>query len=521
MADIPIPQLTSEMLERSARSIIGYDQWDDWVPDAVYFRDAAQNLPAYVQSLTGVRSLTAIQPYRFDVHSLGRVKFSTSAVSLNTRVITTSVIAMAASALRDRINPSRVKGFQYRQSSARARQEWIGDIFSGGSDSPVPRTTKPHSPLVGVSPIFGAVGEGAFEAFEAVGTWLTSAGGRTVLWRDVKNFYATIKRPRLWAALQDAGIPESTTRFLEAVTIATGPGASGLIPIDDAWNFLASYYLRTADADLDAAGVLWQRCGDEYFLQTDHENAPKASAALTAALKRLGLEANPDKNHQLSVDGGHGLDAVQFEGFRLVVSQSSTSSDLYYEQSLLEWPALLSAALGSNDAPVSHSAVALLLRCVNFARERDALNLYRGGKPSSAKATKYVTSLRTQRVGPALEAQLQTAWSKRDAWRCYWLLGLIGDVTEQPSAAALALARDERIDPVLCSQAVLTLARIGEAPDVLPLIDRLRGSPSPIVKRNLLTALHLADKRWQRNLLQREPADIEPMLLDYLKRQRT
>jgi len=377
-------------------------------------------------------------------------------------------------------------------------------------------------PQMRTPPLFTAGGEGLSEALAGAGVWLANQGTsvRSVVWTDVQGFFPSIKRDVLWKVLGQAGAAKGFTSCCE--TVLQQLGGTGLRPIDDAWTFLAGFYLTPVDDALDKSSFSWQRCGDEYLLLA-HSATSRAEVLelVTRELQRLGLKLNPVKTATLevSVSDAPGTKEMLFDGLRLFL-EIETSSIVYQVTTPASWPGMLRTVIPADASSPRQNAVMLLLRSIHFAREADALDLHRGSEPKSVRAKRYVGTMAALDWLPKqATASLQRAFTDKHWWTCYWLLLLISDLGDRAKVADKAIARiasSATVDATLAAYATLALSKVGDEGEVRSLLSRPKPTGTMIGDRALLVAAFFQEKRWRRQSFDAWKSWGHPQLFHYL-----
>jgi hypothetical protein len=534
MTAIPLPSFYSrDNLPRVLESTLAYDQWDDWIPDPIYFKDVSERADDFVTELAQQSEITLDGTYSLPVYSESTLKFHTAVVPLSARVLLNGLIASQGEVTRRVLNADRLSGFEYLPPLRTKVPGWVGDLFGAvygkAEDPPTPGPRGPfgvYAPYTRTrnAPLFTAAGEGLSEALAGAGVWLATrrTSVRSAVWADVQAFFPSINRNTLWKVLERAGAAPGFSACLEAVSRQMG--GPGLRPIDDAWTFLATFYLTPVDEALDKLDGSWQRCGDEYLLLADDTGSrSKMLALLSNELAKMGLKLNPVKTATIEINASDppAEKALLFDGFRLHLDIESSSAT-WKVTSPSSWPDMLRTILPADASSPRHNAVMLLLRSIHVAREADALNLHRGGQVTDVRAKRYVNTIAGLEWLPKqTTAALRRAVADKHWWTCYWLLLLISDLGDRAAVALDTLAQiasNSTADPTLAAHATLALSKVGNEGDVRTLLAGAKSTGTVIGDRALLAAAFFAEKRWRRNSFDTWKSRADTRLFNYLSR---
>src|SRR5687767_14165235 len=114
MTAIPLPSFYSrDNLPRVLESTLAYDQWDDWIPDPIYFKDVSERADDFVTELAQQSEITLDGTYSLPVYSESTLKFHTAVVPLSARVLLNGLIASQGEVTRRVLNADRLSGFEY------------------------------------------------------------------------------------------------------------------------------------------------------------------------------------------------------------------------------------------------------------------------------------------------------------------------------------------------------------------------------------------------------------------------
>lgn len=224
-----IDRLSDAALTDAARTIVDHDQYDDWVPDPVYFDDLKARLSQPAAAAALVRRLAAA-PFgslQFRLPRTSRSVLRGVSLPAGLRVVATAATLRIAPRVRAGLPRDRVVGFRYNP---------------GGSAR------------------FSAPYEGIVALESALDDKILSNGGRLTI-TDVQASSARMQWSRLSATLFGLGADPEDLAFIGR---CYGSG-EGLPSADDAWAFLLNYYFRPIDNALVARKVDFYRVRDEYI----------------------------------------------------------------------------------------------------------------------------------------------------------------------------------------------------------------------------------------------------------------
>lgn len=544
MTSITLPPPSStENLSESLDFIIEYDQWDDWIPDVVYLADVARDKKGALQELEALRkggklSLDSVRS--LEIFSNDDLKFTTAAIPFYERVIISALIASGAAPVQEKLLADRLNGFEYRPASQRAVYEWTADLFGRAYDedsaAAEAAATRPLAEVTQTSktPLFSALNDGLYQALSATSEWLlnTHVEPRSVAWRDIRGFYRSIPRARLWAILGELGFRADVAKCLEEVAGAcVAAPTHGIPPIDDAWGFLASAYLAPVDQALSRQGRQFQRAADEYFLMaSDTTDRLAGERLLGSELAKLNLTLNVNKRAEIELDmktlGCDEAIPLAVDAFLLTIFTRTTAPCRPERETITvtTWRRMLRDVLSVPTGSASHNRTMTMLRAMHFARQELVLNA--PGLTTdrlSDRARRYRESLAgLGELTSLLSRRLEEAVSARRWWFCHWLLVLLSDFGPQRGAASDAVARlasSPSVDAMVRAQALLTLAKTAEPGVAKPLLERIQPSGSVMADRSHLVALHVAQRRWGGNWLSRFDKPEHTRLLNHLAKE--
>lgn len=263
MTETPLPRMSAgELLpfESLLVALLDHDQYDDWVPDVVYYRDHRQRLESSAAELERLWSADALPPLRPIDFTIPREKSEecpSTVLALPFRAAVYRVTAAMAPRLERNLLRDRVHGFELLT-------EGDGALFS--------------SPAGGVVSVWdGAVARVDWERYLQL--------------VDINAYNASCEPARLLQTLQRCGARADEVLFLRALL---GGQTRGLPSVDDAFAYLYNYYLQPVDATLHGEEISFLRHRDMYFLFNE-ESVPLTRQLIDdIGLGSRTLAENPD-----------------------------------------------------------------------------------------------------------------------------------------------------------------------------------------------------------------------------------
>ena len=252
-------------------SVLAFDQFDDWLPDPVYYEDQRRNEGAgaaeRIDGFWRAKDLPAPLSETLSLPRDGGKRLAALALPLDARVSAQTVIAALAPRVVCAMRWDMVYGFEFKPGEQR--------------------------------PCYSQPGMGLDEAYVNA---LTSAlkesdenpSSRTrdpLFVLDVVNFNGSLRAGRLAGVLQKAGARPEEMDFLWQLI---GAGEVGLPSVDDAFAFVYNFYLQPVDEALFKAGLKFFRYRDEYFLLT-----ARARQLAEQQLRALQLESRLAAEHDV------------------------------------------------------------------------------------------------------------------------------------------------------------------------------------------------------------------------------
>jgi hypothetical protein len=222
--------LTDAAIADVARSVITYDQYDDWLPDPVYYEDIRPRLAQSSLIASMVRKAPSNLGHieSFHLPRFGPSTLRGIALPFGLRIQTNAAAVRIALKTRAALPRDFVKGFRFR------------------ADGPQR---------------FSSPGEGIAWVDGSLTDEVLFGNALLALVTDVEASSEKMRWDRLSSILLGLGADAEDVAIVGRC-YGRGPGLpSG----DDAWSFLLNYYFRPIDKGLIARGVKFYRVRDEYI----------------------------------------------------------------------------------------------------------------------------------------------------------------------------------------------------------------------------------------------------------------
>lgn len=245
----PSPTGQDPKFQTITEAILESDQFDDWLPDPVFFQDRRSELSTATVELSDLwqqREISSDGAVRLELPRSSGDTTPAVALPFNLRCIAQAVIADFAPRIQPKLIRDKVLGFG----------------LASGDDK-----------RLFDEPVSGLWDLGA----QVVNAALVS-GSNQIRIVDVSRFLASARSSTLAGILTSIGVDPRQVRFLQHVMDL---GAAGLPSIDDAFGFVYNYYLKPVDDTLAQQRVNFFRYRDEYFVLSD-EDVERVALALTA-----------------------------------------------------------------------------------------------------------------------------------------------------------------------------------------------------------------------------------------------
>ncbi len=229
---LPTPGRNAPDARRMLDSIVGHDQFDDWIPDPALYADYASRQPtAFLERLDRAARAGALDVVveRVDLPRADGVTTPAARLPLDARVAAGRTIAAMSARIGGALRRDKVYGFEYR----------------------------PKEPA-----LFSPPGEGLGLAFGSAWEAAKQAKNAAIHIVDVVGFQRTATLKRLSATLGGAGAHADEIAFLSSLI----EGANGLPSIDDSFACVYNFYLHPVDSALFQKRRNFFRYRDEYFV---------------------------------------------------------------------------------------------------------------------------------------------------------------------------------------------------------------------------------------------------------------
>jgi hypothetical protein len=487
---------TQIQFDRIASALFTGDQFDDWLPDVVYYQDQLNDMSQVLTRLKSLWQRASIPSPSVETLQLPRASgTSVSALTLplDLRLCAHAVISSFAPRIASKIPRDKVYGFRFLRDGAR--------VFDPPGDE--------------LSRALDTVGRAA--RADAIGTF-------EIL--DVIAFSTSAQPERLVATLQRCGARPDECNFLRALASL---GGGGLPSIDDAFAFAYNFYLQPVDTKLLQGQHNFFRYRDEYFVfdaQTK-QTVESELSALNLKARTVARSLNIDdvidqakdelSRQEYSVD--EPLVKLPLGTFFARVTCTSwedqNCSD-FSEQLFFERPDINDLFQTRIDKPLDAVQVLPQLRDFNSKRCSGVVLAppFTGETPLLSG---YRSSLRRGRewLGKVLATGVHT----NSSWQAGWaatLLSDLGFLTDAETGLLLRLIASSGIHETAKVQARIALARSSNLG-----ADRFWTSAAPTTEYRrrgmLLAARHLARRNvapW--NTLLKKVGGGEPQLVQHL-----
>lgn len=468
---------TRSPVEPVLKSILDFDQFDDWLTDPVYYNDHKQAGSAALNRVEDIWKSGSIKDSKAESLMLPRTSGKSvpaMALSFETRVAAQTVIASIAARINARLPRDKVCGFEYKSNAY---------------------------------PVFSAPGEGLGQAYANAleAAWEESTDYVGIL--DVTAFNASARMAELSRVLEKLGAKRDETEFLTQVIVAR---EQGLPSIDDSFAYLYNYYLQPVDQKLCDSQVNFFRYRDEYFILDKTKQSQVETALrelqLTAILVRtyfpseirdqLQDKAYDEDNSEVSKEIDNVDDGLLIGNYlchdwsRKPKGCNSDAYELRFSFEAIAKPHLALVKLQSANLPHDALRVLPLLRGINRLRQ-SGVRLqppFTGATPEFLEYAKELTQHRNWFV-----AALQTALQTKSDWQVVWAAPLLSDAGYLTPAEVTLLSRivASNLGPVAKTQARLALARSSRDPAASSWAEPSQEASDYQIRASLLAARYL------------------------------
>jgi hypothetical protein len=473
MATVKLPAgapAAQALSARALQGILSHDQYDDWLPDCVYWLDYAQSPQALLQRVSKAfvaGQIEAEDPVLLQLPRKQGKPLPAARLALAERVCAHALLGANANALERMIIRDKVYGFRYRETA---------------------------------TPLFSPPGEGIADVFRAAVFATTISDCSNLQVWDVDAFSTKAEFTRLDQVFLAAGVPG----VARALKVLLGGPATGLPSCDDAFAFAYNCYLQPVDQKLLAQRVNYFRYRDEYFLLRDTDRpklaAAQASIGVTSRLRaefgncsamREADRWQSDENVFVHDDG-----AVVAELIRCRDESGEPVSDCWELEGFAHTDGGVNLSRHLETAGARR-----LVDAIRFVPTWRALNLARRTGvqllPPFAVAANEYRKLTTDvdKLDRGMRTALAVAMQQGDSWQTMWCATLMSDrsvLTSEDRQLLADAANATRLIPAAQWTALIALARHGAGVDAAIWQKPGASQSSDTHRRALLAASYLA-----------------------------
>jgi len=248
-------------LERVLNAIITFDQFDDWIPDPIYYQDyssAVEGLASQLRAQWSAGSLDASPASSIALPRSGSPPLSGRTLPLLLRAATQVAAMRVAASVSSALPRDRVYGFRLLAKGERVFDPPGGELRN------------------------------LFHLLRRAG----KDGGDPIV-IDVQGFNSHIDAARLGVLLTSFGAKPDEVNFLLSIG-SLGP--TGVASIDDAYACVYNFYLSPVDQRLMQEKIHFFRYRDEYFVFS-----VAARDAVLSALQGIGLVARAPRSFSIEI----------------------------------------------------------------------------------------------------------------------------------------------------------------------------------------------------------------------------
>lgn len=493
------------------KGIIEHDQFDDWLPDTVYYQDQQryeQDATTRIEKLWREEEVTKPSIELLNLPRVSGQTVAAIALPLSVRVCAHGIIAAMAPRINQNLHRDKVYGFEFRRNGM---------------------------------PLFSLPGEGLNKVFELAFQAARADENANVQILDVVAFSRNARIAQLNRVLQQSGaFPDEANFLLQLIETSD----KGLPSVDDAFAFLYNFYLKPVDQALFDQQVNFFRHRDEYFVLNGKARSvlEKELAAIqlqSKMLKEFGRFADIEENAQEDLSKDEEREEVilgEYDEGKLIatyVCDGWLSEDKQcsgrYELDYIDFRNVQVTSvselfsLPARSDPLDALRVLPFLRFIHYIRRPGVLL-----RPPFDTATGEFIAYRQKldRGRTWLQEALSTAINHGANWQITWVVPLLSDLGPLKAneiTLLLQILSTPSLEPVAKIQARLALARSSSiAPDSF-WVDPNPGASNYQFRAALLGASYLARRGsiepWKR-IEQRATSDestLKKLLQTYME----
>ena len=520
--DIMLPRYSASSRPDSLTALRGitlYDQYDDWLPDPVYYADQVVNSKAVaavakrVDDLFTNEKLESPASVYLQLPRNSGESLRALALPLDARICAHVVIAAMASRISTALLRDKVYGFELTEGRFSTPGEGLVEVMQNALEAALFTT--------------GGLRILDIESFNNKADISTLE--RTLLKMKASSAETKFLRDLLTAPVSEAIY--NGTLSLARIAFQSRSITSNLLSVDDAFAFLYNFYLQPVDKALADSKLNFFRYRDEYFVfseddekrVTDKLKDLKLRARVVATYRKLDLKdnlserVNEDRLKASEVIGsfGGGEIVATYECDTWNQKEKTCVTDSY-EVSFSLKENFADLFTFSPDRPLDCIQILPFLRAMHRVRAPEVLR--RSPSPDVPKdLAAYRLAIQANRDW--LRKALSLAVERRVNWQITWVTQMLSDLGTLSSDEAEQLRRvvnNRSIGPAAKAQAYIALARNGAK---LSINDFWDDSYSGYMLRAaMLTARYLFDhgerKAWA--TMQSLARSKEPDLANYL-----
>lgn len=417
-------------IDDCVRSIIEWDQYDDWINDPVYYLDVkarSTNLVRGVQSAFNSGTFGGETGITIDLPRGSKPSIKAGYLPLLARVLHYVFVAGAIKTTNIATFRDKVYGFRY---------------------------------IEGTVPLFSSPNAELRELVENLGDLVRAYGDVHIV--DARGYLNAITPVRLRQALEQTKVPSADVNIIYALS---GVGdADRLASGDDSDAALFDLFLRPVDSELVGRRINFFRYRDDYFSES-----AEAIDVITDAGRKIGIEfvrkgmvgrddLVPESSVKFTLEDGTAI-AGRLKRLPCVIRDCTPETEAQF---LFQEPSL-KAFIDQEIRPTEEADAVRLVPClrhVNKQRAADVLKL-----PDDPLVSDDLRKLRAEIGGVrGILSSLLNGWrhSPASAWTCCWVvqaLSDLGPLTQQEATAISDLAAADSVHGFARCLALVALSR--------------------------------------------------------------